>query len=66
MAYCWELGVFYLCLTFANIFCFTPYRQPRHDMRSVENIVSNYLRQKSALSGQRGQGGRGRGQKRRR
>ncbi|KAE8139446.1 translation protein SH3-like domain-containing protein [Aspergillus pseudotamarii] len=41
-------------------------RQPRHDMRSVENIVSNYLRQKSALSGQRGQGGRGRGQKRRR
>ncbi|KAI9930071.1 hypothetical protein ASPWEDRAFT_147629 [Aspergillus wentii DTO 134E9] len=30
-------------------------RQPRHDMRSVENIVSNYLRQKSALSGQRTQ-----------
>ncbi|KAL5335819.1 translation protein SH3-like domain-containing protein [Aspergillus crustosus] len=28
-------------------------RQPRHDMRSVENIVANYLRQKSALSGQR-------------
>jgi ribosomal protein L19 len=31
----------------------TPFRQPRHDMRSVENIVANYLRQKSALSGQR-------------
>ncbi|PLB45969.1 putative mitochondrial ribosomal protein [Aspergillus steynii IBT 23096] len=28
-------------------------RQPRHDMRSVENIVSNYLRQKSALAGGR-------------
>ncbi|RDW61869.1 mitochondrial 54S ribosomal protein bL19m [Aspergillus mulundensis] len=28
-------------------------RQPRHDMRSVENIVSNYLRQKSAVTGQR-------------
>ncbi|KAE8152510.1 translation protein SH3-like domain-containing protein [Aspergillus avenaceus] len=31
-------------------------RQPKHDMRSVENIVTNYLRQKSALSGQRGRG----------
>ncbi|KAF9891261.1 hypothetical protein FE257_004825 [Aspergillus nanangensis] len=29
-------------------------RQSRHDMGSVENIVSNYLRQKSALTGQRG------------
>ncbi|ODM20853.1 hypothetical protein SI65_03906 [Aspergillus cristatus] len=28
-------------------------RQPRHDMRSVENIVSNYLKKKSALTGQR-------------
>ncbi|GIK00164.1 hypothetical protein Aspvir_004184 [Aspergillus viridinutans] len=25
-------------------------RKPRHDMRSVENIVSNYLRQKSVLT----------------
>ncbi|KAA8647003.1 hypothetical protein EYZ11_000113 [Aspergillus tanneri] len=39
-------------------------RKPKHDMRSVENIVSNYLRQKSALSGQRGQQGRGQRQKR--
>ncbi|KAL4978005.1 translation protein SH3-like domain-containing protein [Aspergillus desertorum] len=28
-------------------------RHPKHDMRSVENIVSNYLRQKSAVTGQR-------------
>ncbi|KAL2010492.1 hypothetical protein VTN00DRAFT_6299 [Thermoascus crustaceus] len=28
-------------------------RQPKHDMGSVENIVRNYLRQKSALTGQR-------------
>ncbi|KKK26700.1 mitochondrial 54S ribosomal protein [Aspergillus rambellii] len=35
-------------------------RKPRHDMGSVENIVSNYLRQKSALTGQRSS----RGQKR--
>ncbi|KAL4917969.1 hypothetical protein BDW62DRAFT_210883 [Aspergillus aurantiobrunneus] len=28
-------------------------RNPKHDMRSVENIVSNYLRQKSAVTGQR-------------
>ncbi|KAE8385824.1 translation protein SH3-like domain-containing protein [Aspergillus alliaceus] len=40
-------------------------RQPRHDMRSVENIVSNYLRQKSAITGQRGGQRGGRGQKRR-
>ncbi|KAE8352758.1 translation protein SH3-like domain-containing protein [Aspergillus coremiiformis] len=39
-------------------------RQPRHDMRSVENIVSNYLRQKSVLAGQRRQGGQNRRQKR--
>jgi hypothetical protein len=29
------------------------FRKPKHDMGSVENIVSNYLRQKSALTGQR-------------
>ncbi|KAL4805962.1 translation protein SH3-like domain-containing protein [Aspergillus unguis] len=28
-------------------------RKPKHDMRSVENIVTNYLRQKSAMTGQR-------------
>ncbi|KAI9370396.1 translation protein SH3-like domain-containing protein, partial [Aspergillus egyptiacus] len=33
-------------------------RQPRHDMRSVENIVANYLRQKSALAGQRSPSGK--------
>jgi ribosomal protein L19 len=33
-------------------------RKPRHDMRSVENIVSNYLRQKSVLTGQRSAGAR--------
>ena len=29
-----------------------PPRKPEHDMGSVENIVQNYLRQKSALTGQ--------------
>jgi ribosomal protein L19 len=33
-------------------------RKPRHDMGSVENIVSNYLRQKSVLTGQRSAGAR--------
>ncbi|KAL2809735.1 translation protein SH3-like domain-containing protein [Aspergillus granulosus] len=33
-------------------------RKPKHDMRSVENIVTNYLRQKSALTGQRSSGKR--------
>ncbi|BCS28810.1 mitochondrial 54S ribosomal protein bL19m [Aspergillus puulaauensis] len=33
-------------------------RQPKHDMRSVENIVSNYLRQKSAVTGQRSSRGK--------
>ncbi|EAW12680.1 mitochondrial 54S ribosomal protein bL19m [Aspergillus clavatus NRRL 1] len=33
-------------------------RKPRHDMGSVENIVSNYLRQKSVLTGQRSARGR--------
>jgi large subunit ribosomal protein L19 len=28
------------------------HREPKHDMGSVENIVRNYLRQKSALTGQ--------------
>ncbi|KAL2789135.1 translation protein SH3-like domain-containing protein [Aspergillus keveii] len=31
-------------------------RKPKHDMRSVENIVTQYLRQKSALTGQRSSG----------
>ncbi|KAL4789972.1 translation protein SH3-like domain-containing protein [Aspergillus venezuelensis] len=33
-------------------------RQPKHDMRSVENVVANYLRQKYALTGQKYEGGR--------
>ncbi|KAL4787824.1 translation protein SH3-like domain-containing protein [Aspergillus varians] len=33
-------------------------RHPKHDMRSVENIVSNYLRQKSAVTGQRSSRGK--------
>jgi len=35
-------------------------RKPEHDMGSVENIVQNYLRQKSALTGQPISQGRGR------
>jgi ribosomal protein L19 len=42
----------------ANIYLSPIYRKPRHDMRSVENIVSNYLRQKSVLTGQRSAGAR--------
>ncbi|PKY06300.1 hypothetical protein P168DRAFT_288254 [Aspergillus campestris IBT 28561] len=34
-------------------------RQPRHDMGTVENIVTNYLRQKQGLRGIKGRGGRG-------
>ncbi|KAL2824060.1 translation protein SH3-like domain-containing protein [Aspergillus cavernicola] len=33
-------------------------RKPKHDMRSVENVVSNYLRQQSALTGQRPSSGK--------
>ncbi|RAL12754.1 mitochondrial 54S ribosomal protein bL19m [Aspergillus homomorphus CBS 101889] len=31
-------------------------RQPRHDMGSVENLVTNYLRQKRALAGKKDRG----------
>lgn len=36
-----------VCANQSNLF-----RQPKHDIGSVENIVQNYLKQKSAVSGQ--------------
>lgn len=34
--------------------CHFTNRQPKHDVGSVENVVSNYLKRKSALMGQSG------------
>lgn len=36
---------------FSNLYSFTSYRKPKHDMGSVEGIVQKYLSDRAALMG---------------
>lgn len=43
----------FLIFSSNTIYLLTSISQPKHDMGSVENIVRNYLRQKSAMAGRK-------------